>query len=50
LTVKAVIKPQIDQFAQASVPRTCGELIEILDSFSRKLQYPKEHDEQKVAI
>jgi hypothetical protein len=39
----------MDQFAPAPLPTTYGELIEILDSFSGKLQYRKVHDEQKVA-
>jgi len=40
--VKAVIKPQIDQFASTPAPTTLGKLIEICDSVSRESQCYKE--------
>jgi hypothetical protein len=42
LIVKAVIQPECDQFGHATAPTTFGELIEIHDSVSRKLQCGKE--------
>jgi len=50
LIVKAVIKPEIHQFAPATVPTTFGELMEIHDSVSRKSQCKRKHHEHKVAI
>jgi len=43
LIVKAVIQPEFDQFAHATAPTTFGELMEIHDSVSGKLQCRKEH-------
>jgi len=37
----AVNKPQIDQFAPAPALTSCGELMEILDIISAKLQMPQ---------
>jgi len=42
--------PEIDQFVPATARTTFGELMEIHDSVSRKLQCHKEHHEHKVAI
>jgi len=36
LIVKAVIQPEIDQFAHANAPTKFGEMMEIRDSVSRK--------------
>jgi hypothetical protein len=41
--------PEMDQFAPATVPTTFGELMEIHDSVSGKLQGSKEHHEHEVA-
>jgi len=50
LIVRAVIKPEMHQFAPAMAPTTFGELMEIHDSGSQKAQCHKEHHEHKVAI
>jgi len=49
LTVKAVIKPQMDQYAPVTALTTLGELMEIRDSVSGKSQCHKELYEQKAA-
>jgi len=50
LTVQAVIKPQMDLFAPATVPTTFGELIDIRDSVSGKSQCRKELHKQEVTM
>jgi len=50
LIVKAVITPEIDQFASATVPTSFVELMEMHDSVSGKCQCHKQHHEQNVAI
>jgi hypothetical protein len=42
--------PEMDQFAPAAVPTTLGELLEIHESISGKLQCHKEHHKDTVAI
>jgi hypothetical protein len=42
MIVKAVIQPEFDQFAHATVPTTFGELMEIHDIVSGKSQCRKE--------
>jgi hypothetical protein len=48
--VKAVIKPDMDQFAPATALTSFGELMVIHESVSGKSQCHKEHHEHKVAI
>jgi hypothetical protein len=42
LNVKAVIQPEIDQFAHATAPTAFAELIEIHDNVRRKLESHRE--------
>jgi hypothetical protein len=49
LTVMAVIKPQLNQFALGTALTTFGELMEIHLSVSAKSQYCKELHMQIVA-
>jgi len=46
----AVIMPEIDQFASATVPTSFVELVEMDDSVSGKFQCRKQHHKQNVAI
>jgi hypothetical protein len=50
LTVKAVIKPQMDQFNPPSAPTTFSELMEIRKSVSGELQCDKQLHKLKLAI
>jgi hypothetical protein len=49
LIVKAVITPEIHQFAPVTVRTTFGELMEIHYGVSGKSQRRKEHHEHNVA-
>jgi hypothetical protein len=42
IIVKAVIQPEIDQFAHVAAPTSFGELMEINDSVMGKSLCPKE--------
>jgi len=50
LTAKAVIEPQMDQFAPATVLTTFGELMELRDIVSGELQCHKELHKLTLAI
>jgi len=50
LTVKEVIKPQMDQFNPATALTTFGELMEIHDSVNRESQWHNEFHKLKLAI
>jgi len=50
LIVKAVITPEIDQFASATAPTSFVKLVEMYDDVSGKFQGRKQHHKQNVAI